>query len=196
MLVLFDFGEVLGLPQTPQDRAALARGAGLDQATFDRRYWADRQAYDSGDLTDGQYWSAIAGQVLDPETMDRLVRLDTDSWLHLAGDVCAIHADLVAHGVPTALFSNAPTVISDAIDALPEFAPMRGRYFSSRLRLAKPAPEAFGAVVADLGCRPADVIFVDDRPANVTGARQVGLRAVHFTGADRLRADLAALLDA
>lgn len=194
MLVLFDFGEVLGLPQTPEDRVALADGAGVDLATFDRRYWDGRHAYDSGDLTDHDYWSVIAGRNLDPFAVQRLARLDTTSWLRPADDVLAIHAELVGRRVPTALFSNAPTVIADAIDALPSLAPMLGRYFSARLRLAKPDLAAFAAVVDDLGRRPGDVVFVDDRPVNVAAARAAGLQAVLFTGPAPLRADLATLL--
>lgn len=194
MLVLFDFGEVLGLPQTPEDRAALAEGVGVDPDLFHRRYWADRLAYDSAELTDHEYWSAIAGRELAPATVEELARLDTDSWLRLSEQVLAVHDDLVARGVPTALFSNAPTVIADAIDALPRLAAMRARYFSARLRLAKPDPSAFAAVLADLGRPAAEVVFVDDRPANVAGARDAGLRAVLFTDPGRLRADLADLL--
>lgn len=194
MLVLFDFGEVLGRPQTPEDRAALADGAGVDLTTFDRRYWDGRHAYDSGDVTDHDYWSAIAGRDLDPYDVERLARLDTTSWLRLSDEVIAIHAELVERGVPTALFSNAPTVIADAIDALPRLAPMQGRYFSARLRRAKPDRAAFDAVVADLGRRPGDVVFVDDRPVNIAGAREAGMEAVLFAGPARLRTDLATLL--
>lgn len=194
MLVLFDFGEVLGLPQTPEDVTALAAMAGTDPEVFHQRYWDDRHAYDSADLTDHDYWSAVAGRDLAPAEVDRLTALDTASWLHLAEEVLAVHDDLVAGGVPTALFSNAPTVIADAIDALPRLAAMRARYFSARLRLAKPAPDSFAAVLADLRLPAAEVVFVDDRPTNVAGARGAGLQALQFTGPARLRADLAALL--
>lgn len=194
MLVLFDFGEVLGLPQSAADRSALATGAGLDPETFRERYWSARHAYDSGELSDADYWSGIAGRDLPPARVEHLVRLDTRSWLHLAPEVVALHAELVRAGVPTALFSNAPAAIADAIDALPELAPMRGRYFSARLRLAKPDPAAFATVLAALDHEPGEVLFVDDRPGNVDGARAVGLRALLYVGSRQLREDLAPLL--
>lgn len=194
MLVLFDFGEVLGLPQTPADRRSLATNAGIDLATLEQRYWADRHDYDSGDLSDAAYWSAVAGRDLTDDLVARLTHLDITSWLRLCPEVVAVHADLIADGVPTALFSNAPTAIADAIDILPELSGMRGRFFSARLRLAKPDAAAFAAVLEALGRSPGDVVFVDDRIVNVEGARAAGLLGVHFTGASSLRRELDRLL--
>lgn len=194
MLVLFDFGEVLGLPQTPSDRRSLATTTGIDLATLEQRYWADRHAYDSGDLSDADYWSAVAGRELTNDLVARLTDLDTTSWLRLSPEVVAVHADLIADGVPTALFSNAPTAIADAIDTLPELSDMCGRFFSARLRLGKPDAAAFAAVLDALGREPGDVVFVDDRIVNVEGARAAGLLGVHFTGSLGLRRELDRLL--
>ena len=35
--------------------------------------------------------------------------------------------------------------------------------------------------------KPEDILFVDDRPPNVEGAKKVGMNAVQFTSADQLR---------
>lgn len=69
-------------------------------------------------------------------------------------------------------------------------------YYSYEVGHAKPSAEYFGHIVAVLGV-PADrVAFIDDAPANVTGARAAGLRAaLHRTasGASGLAADLRSL---
>lgn len=66
-------------------------------------------------------------------------------------------------------------------------------YYSYEVGHAKPSAGYFRHIVADLGL-PADrVAFIDDAPANVTGARTAGLRAaLHRTagGAAGLAADL------
>jgi putative hydrolase of the HAD superfamily len=64
------------------------------------------------------------------------------------------------------------------------------RFYSCRLRATKPDPVAYTEVLAELGADPAEVTFVDDRPANVAGAAAVGLRAVLFTDPTTLAADL------
>ena len=63
--------------------------------------------------------------------------------------------------------------------------PMRG--------LRKPAPEAYAAAAAHLGVLPGALVLVDDRAANVEGARAAGLRALRFEGVGRLAEDLRGL---
>ncbi|MDQ1429140.1 MAG: putative hydrolase of the superfamily, partial [Acidimicrobiaceae bacterium] len=55
------------------------------------------------------------------------------------------------------------------------------RIFSCRLRAVKPEPAAFTAALAVLGCEPGEVVFFDDRQANVAAAAELGLRATLFT---------------
>ncbi|MEA5154754.1 HAD family phosphatase [Raineyella sp.] len=196
MLVLFDFGEVLGLPQTPKDRVRMAAVAGVELEAFNHRYWAKRQAYDKADLSDIDYWQAIAGRGLSTETIEELVQRDRASWLNLAPEVLALHADLVARGVATALFSNAPESIATAIDALPELATMKGRFFSCRLKQAKPDPKAYLTVARELKADPETVIMIDDRPVNCEGARSTGMQAIRFRNPTQLRTDLEAMLAA
>jgi HAD superfamily hydrolase (TIGR01509 family) len=42
---------------------------------------------------------------------------------------------------------------------------------SGEIKVLKPDPAAFAAVLDDLAVHPAGAVFVDDRPANIDGAR-------------------------
>lgn len=64
---------------------------------------------------------------------------------------------------------------------------------SGREGLAKPDPAIFRLLAHRYGLDPARSVVVDDAPANVDGARAAGFRALLFTDAERLRADLVAL---
>ena len=44
----------------------------------------------------------------------------------------------------------------------------------------KPEPAAYHAVLGALDARPEDVVFFDDRPANVAGAAELGIDARLF----------------
>jgi len=65
-------------------------------------------------------------------------------------------------------------------------------FLSCELGLAKPAAGVFREVARRLGCAPAEILFVDDNPANVAAARAAGWDAVVFTGEAQLVAELAA----
>ena len=71
-------------------------------------------------------------------------------------------------------------------------------YASHLLRLAKPDPEIYSFVAEDLGCTAADVVFFDDSPENVEGARRIGMAAHQVDGIAELEAKLGelGLLDA
>ncbi|SDS71964.1 2-haloacid dehalogenase [Friedmanniella luteola] len=65
-----------------------------------------------------------------------------------------------------------------------------GVLVSGEERLAKPDPAIFRLALERFALDPAGCVFVDDSPANVEAATALGLTGLHFTGAERFRADL------
>src|SRR5690606_7365161 len=64
---------------------------------------------------------------------------------------------------------------------------------SGEVGLATPYPAIYELLVARFALDPARTVFTDDSPPNVASAAALGLLALHFTDADRLRSDLAGL---
>lgn len=65
-----------------------------------------------------------------------------------------------------------------------------GAYFSCDIGVAKPSVAFFEHIVTDLGLAPGQLLFLDDQPKNVAGARSAGLKAERWThddGVTRLR---------
>lgn len=56
--------------------------------------------------------------------------------------------------------------------------------------LRKPSPESFAAVVNHLHLPADQLLFVDDRQANVDGALAAGIPAIKFESATQLEAEL------
>lgn len=65
-------------------------------------------------------------------------------------------------------------------------------HYAADLGHAKPADGFYAKIEARTGFAPADLFFIDDKPANVEAARARGWKAAVWTGRDRL-ADLIAL---
>lgn len=115
-----------------------------------------------------------------PEQLARLTAADADGWLHPnVGTVQAVQR-AGERGLRLAILSNAPIEVAEAIDAAPWLAPFTKRFFSCYLRVVKPEPAAYQAVLDDLGAHPQEVVFFDDRPANVTAAAAFGIDARVF----------------
>lgn len=57
---------------------------------------------------------------------------------------------------------------------------------SGHERVTKPDPRIYRLCLSRNGLEAADCVFIDDSPANVAGARAVGMGAIHFTDADAL----------
>jgi FMN phosphatase YigB (HAD superfamily) len=71
----------------------------------------------------------------------------------------------------------------------------RIRTVARELGLAKPSTAFFEHIATDLELAPDQMLFLDDQPRNVAGARSAGLHAEHWAhdhGVTRLRALLAA----
>lgn len=188
--VLFDYGEVLSLPQPEDERRELARTAGMAYDRFWERYWLCRPAYDRGDESPTSYWESVLQHPVGDALVQTLDRLDVHMWLHLNDDTFAIVRRLSAETRPLALLSNAPESLVRAIEAEPWAGLFSHRFYSARLGLSKPDPEIYRRVAHGLQARPEDIIFIDDREANIQAAAAEGIHAIHFTSA----ADLAGQL--
>jgi putative hydrolase of the HAD superfamily len=71
------------------------------------------------------------------------------------------------------------------------FETFSGVFASTDLGMRKPERRAFDAVVERIGVDPARILFFDDMPVNVAGARAAGLRAVLVGDAGDVDAALA-----
>jgi putative hydrolase of the HAD superfamily len=179
--LLCDYGQVLSLPQPAADRDALVRASGLPADDFWKAYWADRAAYDRAEITSVDYWTAVLGSRPAEDHVRRLNALDTASWLHPNTATLAAAERAAQRGFHLAILSNAPIDLADALDHVPWLASFEARYFSCRLHLSKPDPAIYEAVIAHLGARPEDIIFLDDRADNVAAAAGLGILAHIFT---------------
>jgi len=68
-----------------------------------------------------------------------------------------------------------------------------GIVISGDVGASKPDPAIYRVLVARYRLTPSTTVFVDDAEPNVLVAAELGFRAIRFTGAPRLRADLRGL---
>ena len=111
---------------------------------------------------------------------------------HSYDDSVAIMEALIAEGRDVTMLTNfASDTFREAQVRFPFLTKPRGVTVSGDIGLIKPDIAIYETHVKSFGLNPATTIFIDDSAPNVEGAKKAGWDAVLFTGADRLRADLA-----
>lgn len=173
----------------------MARTLRLEVPEFQSRYWQSRLAYDEAALDPAAYWNIVAGRELPYREIERMNELDGQSWTYAAPVMPAWARQVRAAGIRTAILSNMPLPVREALDRktwLPEFD---HRTFSCDVRLAKPGPDIYLHSLRGLGMAARDVLFLDDRPENVRAAESLGIPSILFTNARNLAEEICGKFD-
>lgn len=187
--VIFDFGGVLGLPQDPVCAQALADMCGLLLPAFRPLYTRDRLDLDRGSVSSADYWGRILaarGRAASDGLVAELVRADVAGWTRVNHRVVDWSARLRLGGIRTAILSNMPQDILDAMGKDPRLSWMAdfdARIFSCEVGLVKPEPAIYQRCLEALGALPGQTLFLDDVASNVQGAVSQGIQGLLFRSA-------------
>ena len=192
--VVFDYGMVLTGQPDAEAHDGMVSLTGLAVERFEELYWADRHAYDEGKLTGIDFWKKLArdGELaLSQDQIEELNRLDARMWTTQNPEMVAWQQKLHQNGLLTAILSNMGDSVLESIQR--EFSWLGGfdvRVWSFQLLMAKPDPAIYHHVLKELGTRPEETLFIDDKLVNVEAAKAIGMKAIEFSTIARLREDL------
>src|SRR5258707_12710705 len=182
--IIFDYGNVICHPQQPSDVEAMARVFGLPAGRVQELYWKYRLPYDRGDFTGESYWQKIASDEnlsLSGAQIEQLIALDATGWARENVETVRWIEQLHRAGFPLALLSNMPLELSRSLRAKGTWSRFFKYFvFSCDLHCNKPAPEIYKACLNALQLPAERVLFVDDMPANVEAASQLGIHSLVF----------------
>ncbi|HEY3940748.1 MAG TPA: HAD family phosphatase [Bryobacteraceae bacterium] len=185
---IFDYGGVLAHHQTSADQARLAKLAGIPQEPFSDLYWSTRLDYDKGVVTGIEYWANIGhggNQSLAPGTIDHLIELDNESWMHFDESMWNWIAQLRDTGKRLAVLSNMPRDLGETLKSRTDrFNPFDHITLSYEVHSVKPEPAIYQHCLAGLGTAPERTLFLDDRIANIEGAKLLGVQGIEFLNRD------------
>lgn len=182
--VIFDYGNVLSLPQPNSAVEEMAAKLSLDVSVFTKHYWAARGAYDAGITTGLAYWSefaSLAGCPMDEAKARELIDIDNASWAHQNEPMTDFAAAVRRAGLRTALLSNMPPDFRDYLPIgvawLPAFD---HRTLSCDVRANKPDAAIYEHCLRGLKVSPENALFIDDREPNIEAAEKLGIQCVLF----------------
>ncbi|MCI8440932.1 MAG: HAD family phosphatase [Provencibacterium sp.] len=196
--IVFDVGNVL-LDYNP--RRVIRRLGGdaaaeeaVMAALFDAPEWIRG---DEGTIAQQEMIEAAVSRI--PQ-YEELARQAFQQWVFDMTPIAGMEQlveELREKGLPLYLLSNFGVRFFDICDRLPLLSQMDGRIISCEWKLLKPQPEIYRLLLQKFRLSPEETLFIDDRPENIEGAKREGMQGQLFTGANELRARLAAegLLD-
>jgi 2-haloacid dehalogenase len=154
-------------------------------------------------------WNARqdAGQPLAEGTAERValfpewekeIRAYYARWIEMIGDSIPGTAELMgemkAQGLPLYALSNWSAETFPLVrNRIPAFTLFERIFLSGEYKMIKPDARFYRAALEEIPVAPENLVFIDDNAVNVAAAGALGLAALHFSGADKLRADLRAL---
>ena len=187
-IVLFDLGGVL-LPFDRERRVRTLVRALKISAEDARAFMAldlhgrlDLGQADEQELTEAL--SALAGQPASREIAIALVLSVFEAPNLPLWDFAAGLKGRVAVGG----FSDNPTFVRQVF---PDGHALEPMFWSSELGLTKADARAYAAVERKLGLNPDSILLIDDSPANVSLAREIGWDAIHFRANAQVIGELA-----
>jgi putative hydrolase of the HAD superfamily len=195
-VVLFDYGEVISVSPSAEDRAELLAIAGADPEPFWRSYDGHRDELDRGLLSVPQYWSRIAEDVgadWSLATVQRMWAIDFRSWITVEPGTVELIDRLHRGGTRIALLSNAGFDYASPFRFSPLAQCFERMFVSAEMLSLKPDPEIYLEVARELAIDPQQIVFIDNKLVNVEGATALGITAHHFTTVDGLRTFLESL---
>jgi len=197
--VIFDYGNVLSLPQDVRITKTMAHRLRVSLAAFQDAYQQVRNPYDTAAIPAVEYWQHVL-KILDRSSMASstvgwLIDRDVVSWTRYREEIWDLARSLRQRGYRMAILSNCPREILARIRV---DRPLESYFdvlvFSCEVNHSKPDPQIYQTCLVGLGVTASEVLFVDDHAANIAAAARLGFRTYRFSGADPLR-DLQLLLN-
>jgi HAD superfamily hydrolase (TIGR01509 family) len=156
---------------------------------------ADWLALDRGTLNEAQVLERAEQRTGRPAAELAALHAAMRESLHAKPDTVALLDRLHARGIPLYCLSNMSAAVYSHLRLRHDFWDrFRGIVISGEIQLLKPEPEIFTHLLERFGLEARETVFIDDIPANVEGARGVGMHAIQFTDAADCERQLQPLL--
>ena len=195
---VFDFGRVLFdwqperlLQRLLPHRAFDAASTAYWTAQVFQSYQGDWGEFDRGAVSPAEVVQRIAQRTgLAADEVQSVVAAGAASLQPIPAALNLMH-QLRRPDTPMFFLSNMPAPYAEHLER--EYAFVRDfddGVFSSRVKLIKPDPAIFAVAAQRFGLPPAELVFVDDVPANVAAAQAAGWQAVLFSDAAQCEREL------
>ena len=195
--VIFDYGQVISLPQDPSVMGRLAQLAGAERELFTSTLWSLRDEFDRGTFGPKEYYNQVLSRLnvsVEDKVIDEMLTIDLHSWKNIDSGTVSLMEDVKKAGYVLGILSNMPhEFLAWARENLPVFSLPHMGLFSCEVNLIKPEEAIYRKLLSMLELESAEVVFFDDKPENIEAARAAGIQAFLWESPENARRELLSL---
>jgi HAD superfamily hydrolase (TIGR01509 family) len=194
-VVIFDLGKVLvDFDYTRASSRIAARGNVSREAV---RKFIDHSPllvrYESGQMTTAQFFGEVAAATGFGGTAEEFAEFFADIFIPIP-EMVELHAAVRRKGIPTFILSNTNELATGHIRrSFPFFSDFDGYVLSYQVGAIKPAEKIYRAAEEMAGKSGAELLFIDDLPANIAAAAARGWQVILQESPEKTRAQIAKL---
>ena len=191
--IIFDWGGVLIDDPAPGLTRHCAGVLGVSDEDYVKAYHKFETDFRIGAVSEDTFWSGVAGDLSVPKpSVPSLWGKAFAAVYQPKPDMFSLVSLLHKNGYKTAFLSNTEIPAMqyfyqqqyDMFDVL---------VFSCWEGIKKPDRKIYELTLERLGSRPAQSVFIDDKPRCIKGAQEAGLNTILFESVNQLKTDLALL---
>lgn len=199
--VIFDFGNVLSMPNSYKHFAEMEKMTGIDEKFFATAMGDIRRQFDLGSISAQELYQKLfsdAGyteQAQNAELCKTLGDMDLASWNNPNEASNAWALSLQKQGLKLGILSNMPyEFLQKYRQNIPAFAHADYALFSCDVNMIKPCPEIYQLVLKKLNTKAENAVFFDDLQPNIDAAKQLGINAILWQTLDQAQKEFEELL--
>lgn len=199
--LILDYGNVISKAAVGDCCLDMEKETGIPSEIFRNVYEEFRFDFDLGFITGAEMYRRLLvangyeKQASDSALMEKIARIDLESWKYFHQDVTEWALDLQSKGLKLGILSNMPYEFLDLYEKdVPLFVAADCAIFSCRVHRMKPGAEIYYDVLSGLNIQPEEAVFFDDVEENVLAAKKLGINAFVWQGLAQGKKDLESLL--
>lgn len=189
--VIFDWGGVLIEDPAPALFKYCANALGVDEEQYVTAFDICMNDFQTGAVTEKQFWMNMTKRLNVP--MPKAASLWTEAFIAAyrpRQEMFSLAFRLRKTGCKTAILSNTEMPVVEIINKQ-KYNAFDITVLSCLEGTAKPGRKIYDLALARLNVPARQTLYIDDKPENIDGAKQAGLKTILFKSVNQLKRDLA-----
>lgn len=189
--ILFDWGGVLIDNPTEELMEFCARELGVNGNAMRAAFSVQEKHIQTGKISENEMWKRICASVqcFPPQEVSLWQRA-VENVFHDKSETWTLLEQIRTKGYKTGFLSNTEE------GAMRYFHKKEyGKYFDAVIfscveGVIKPEPKIYEIALEKFQVKPNETVFIDDKPANIQGAQDVGMHGIVFQNIAQLKQEL------